>query len=246
MASKVNICSMACTLIGANRVTDLDNPTTEEERLCVLWWDQVLEETLHEHDWKFAREYKAALAVSASPSGEYDHAYQLPSDCLVLRYLWDTDAADRVVADEYEIQGTQILTDLDTVNVVYTKRDANVGRYPTFFVRALTYLLAHYLAFKLSEKGLSEIESVRLDCAKARYGSHGGSWFAGHMGSGSLRSAYPAKAGWSTVPDFYAGLFAKICAQLVVPMAAPIWSGGPRKAVFPPGAINSTWSHTSR
>ena len=146
MASKVNICSMACTLIGANRVTDLDNPTTEEERLCVLWWDQVLEETLHEHDWKFAREYKAALAVSVSPSGEYDHAYQLPSDCLVLRYLWDTDAADRVVADEYEIQGTQILTDLDTVNVVYTKRDANVGRYPTFFVRALTYLLAHYLA----------------------------------------------------------------------------------------------------
>ena len=162
MASKVNICSMACTLIGANRVTDLDNPTTEEERLCVLWWDQVLEETLHEHDWKFAREYKAALAVSVSPSGEYDHAYQLPSDCLVLRYLWDTDSDCRVVADEYEIQGTQILTDLDTVNVVYTKRDANVGRYPTFFVRALTYLLAHYLAFKLSEKGAKAPEMRQL------------------------------------------------------------------------------------
>lgn len=68
-------------------------------------------------------------------------------------------------------------------------------------------------SFKLADKGLSEIESVRLDCAKARYGSHGGSWFAGHMGSGAVRSAYPAKAEWSTVPDFYAGLFAMACAQ---------------------------------
>ena len=162
MASKVNICSMACTLIGANRVTDLDNPTSEEERLCYLWWDQALRETLEEHDWKFARAYSPNLAVAVSPNAEYDHAYQLPSDCLVLRYLWDTDALCQVKDSEYELHGTQILTDLDTVNIVYTKYDTNVGRYPTFFVQALIYLLAHYLAYKLSEKGQKAPEMRQL------------------------------------------------------------------------------------
>ena len=152
MASKINICSMATSLIGANRVSDLDNPTSEEEKLCVLWWDHCVKEALETHDWKFARDYKAALAVSASPNAEYDHAYQLPDNCLILRYLWDADAAKRVTDSEYELHGSEILTDLDTVNVVYTKNDVAVGVYPTHFVKALIYLLASYLAYKLAEK----------------------------------------------------------------------------------------------
>ncbi len=66
--------------------------------------------------------------------------------------------------------------------------------------------------FKLSEKGLSEIEITVFDCAKGVYRSGGGSWFAGHMASGSVRSDYPGKATWSKVPSFYTDLFAKICA----------------------------------
>jgi hypothetical protein len=38
----------------------------------------------------------------------------------------------------------------------------------------------------------------------------------------------------------------KMSAQFVVPMAGPIWLGGPLNAVLPPGASNSTWSQTSR
>lgn len=65
--------------------------------------------------------------------------------------------------------------------------------------------------FKLSEKGLSEIETALFDCAKGAYRSGGGSWFAGHMASGSVRSDYPGKATWSKVPSFYTDLFTKSC-----------------------------------
>ncbi len=66
--------------------------------------------------------------------------------------------------------------------------------------------------FKLSEKGLSEIESVRFDCRRRLYGSDGGRWFAGQMASGALRSEYPAKTVWSKAPPYYAGLYARVCA----------------------------------
>lgn len=153
MASKINICSMACSLVGAKRVNDLDNPSTEEERECVLWWDHAVQEILEDHDWKFARDYQGNLAVSASPSGEYDHAYQIPNNCLVVRYLWDREALARVTASEYELHGRHILTDLDEVNVIFTRSDVAVGMFPAYFVTALVYNLAHYISYKLAEKG---------------------------------------------------------------------------------------------
>lgn len=67
--------------------------------------------------------------------------------------------------------------------------------------------------FKLSEKGLSEVETVLLDCSGRRYRSDGGRWFEGHMASGAVRSAYPPKTEWSKVPSFYQGLFAAVCAK---------------------------------
>jgi hypothetical protein len=66
--------------------------------------------------------------------------------------------------------------------------------------------------FDLSRKGLSEIETAVFDCAKGAYRSEGGSWFAGHMATGSVRSDYPGKAAWSRIPSFYADLFTKVCA----------------------------------
>lgn len=67
--------------------------------------------------------------------------------------------------------------------------------------------------FRLSEKGLSEIETVLLDCANRKYSSQGGAWRSGHMGSGETTKTYLPKEAWSNVPSFYAGLFAKVCAK---------------------------------
>ncbi len=81
-------------------------------------------------------------------------------------------------------------------------------------VRALTDYDPHApqaASFKLSEKGLSEIEEAVFDCVKNAYRSAGGSWFDGPMGTGAVRSVYGAKDSWSKVPAFYAGLFSQAC-----------------------------------
>lgn len=82
-------------------------------------------------------------------------------------------------------------------------------------VRALTDYDPHApeaASFKLSEKGLSEIEQAVFDCGKGAYRSDGGSWFDGPMATGAVRSVYPAKETWSKTPSFYAALFEKVCA----------------------------------
>ena len=205
MASKVDICSMAMYLIGGNSVADLDDPQTEEERACRLFWDPCVREVLEAHDWKFARAYKVldgTLALTTSPSDEYSYAYQFPTDLLVLRYLWDTDSKCRVT-DEYEVHGRLILTNLETVNIVYTKDDKNVGTYPAFFVTALMYLMASRLSSKLAEWGGRSTETYRLykenlakaidrDCSQNQYekDAAGDSWLnAGGYDSSGESSA---------------------------------------------------------
>lgn len=153
MASKANICNMALGLLGVTtQIADLSNPTNDAEISCNLWWDQCVNEMLERNDWKFARGY-VQLASTTAPSDEYDYAYQLPTNCLVVRYLWDVDAGVRVTDYEYELFGSMLCTKLEEVYLVYTKTVTDTGKFPAFFVRALIYLLAHYLAPKHAEKG---------------------------------------------------------------------------------------------
>jgi hypothetical protein len=68
-------------------------------------------------------------------------------------------------------------------------------------------------AFGLAEKGLSEIEKVSFDCVNRKYRSGGGGWRQGQMGEGKITKPYPAKDGWSPVPPYYVGLFARVCSS---------------------------------
>ncbi|MGD9542313.1 MAG: surface-adhesin E family protein, partial [Methylocystis sp.] len=67
-------------------------------------------------------------------------------------------------------------------------------------------------AFGLAEKGLSEIEKASFDCVNRKYRSEGGAWYAGQMGEGKITKTYPPRDHWSPAPDYYDGLFAKVCA----------------------------------
>ena len=68
-------------------------------------------------------------------------------------------------------------------------------------------------SFRLSEKGLSEIEMASFDCVNAKFKSEGGQWFEGRRAEGKVRSAYAAKEKWVGVPEFYLKLFDTVCRQ---------------------------------
>jgi len=67
--------------------------------------------------------------------------------------------------------------------------------------------------FGLKDKGLSEIESVSLDCKNRTYKSDGGNWFKKHMGQGAISKSYAPKSDWSKIPEYYGGLAVNVCSQ---------------------------------
>jgi hypothetical protein len=67
--------------------------------------------------------------------------------------------------------------------------------------------------FGLAEKGLSEIETVFIDCATQKYRSGGGAWRKDHLGRGAVSRTYDATPAWKDVPDFYRGLAKEVCAK---------------------------------
>lgn len=180
MPSKMDIGNQVLGLLGVTQqIADLDNPTNDAEKQLNLWWDDCVKEILERHDWKFARGH-AALASTTAPSEEYDYAYQMPNDCLAARYLWDVDAKKRITDSEYEVSGRTICTSLESAYLVYTKNTEVVGNYPAFFVKALRYLLASYMAPKFGDKASKSDEmlekyekaifkAIEIDCSQNNY-----------------------------------------------------------------------------
>ena len=180
MASKMNIGNQVLGLLGiTEQIANLDSPTNDAEKQLNLWWDDCVKEILEQHDWKFARG-TVALASTTAPTSEYDYAYQLPSDCLVPRYLWDVDAEQRITDTEYEVSGQMICTDLEEAYLIYTKDLAVIGKYPPHFVKALRFLLASYMAPKFGDRSSKSSEmleryeeaiarAIEIDCSQNNY-----------------------------------------------------------------------------
>lgn len=180
MASKMNIGNQVLGLLGVTEmIADLDSPTNDAEKQLNLWWDDAVKEILEQHDWKFARA-AVALASTTAPSSEYDYAYQLPSNCLMPRYLWDVDAEARITDNEYEVSGQTICTDLEEAYLVYTVNNPVVAKFPTHFVKALRYLLASYMAPKFGDRATKSedmleryeaalLRAIEIDCEQNNY-----------------------------------------------------------------------------
>ncbi len=71
--------------------------------------------------------------------------------------------------------------------------------------------------FGLAQKGLSEVESVELDCRRNLYRSAGGAWFREHMGRGEIAKRYEAGRDFAATPPYYEKLFARLCAPILRP-----------------------------
>ena len=206
MASKMNIGNQVLGLLGiTEQIANLDSPTNDAEKQLNLWWDDCVKEILESHDWKFARA-GVALASTTAPTSEYDYAYQLPSDCLAARYLWDVDAKQRITDTEYEVSGQMICTSLEEAYLIYTQYITVIGKYPAHFVKALRFLLASYMAPKFgdraskSEDMLNKYEkalarAIEIDCSQNNYPDAGDdSWLsAGGYGSSSADDEWLAE-----------------------------------------------------
>jgi hypothetical protein len=156
--SKVKIANMALSHVGASSTIETFTEETSTAGIVDLWYDFSRLQVLEAADWPFARK-RQALATHAddAPILEWQFRYQYPADCVSLRRLVNplgptADAVPMEIELSNDDQTKTILTNLESACVVYTKDLETTALFSPFFIEALSYLLAHHIAFPITGK----------------------------------------------------------------------------------------------
>ncbi len=165
MASEIEICNQAMSRLGLySKLTSIVNPVSKEERECAAAYSLARDFTLEAFDWTFARKRKLLGLVVETYSG-WTYAYQVPSDCLIPRSIYDpANAANNNFAPvnaemiKFEtlsndaLDRTLILTNQEDAELIYTGKVTEPGRFSASFREAVVFKLASDIAMSLTRK----------------------------------------------------------------------------------------------
>jgi hypothetical protein len=155
--SDVKIVNMALSHIGASDQIQVIGEQSAGGQAAKLWYDVSREQALEAHDWNFASK-RLTLATHADAAvSPWSFRYQYPADAVAIREICNP-AGPSADAVPFKIE----LDDAGTVKTILTNQDNAVARYTfnlttttlfsLFFVEALSYLLAHHMAYSITGK----------------------------------------------------------------------------------------------
>jgi len=153
MPSQVEICNRALIRLGADTITSLTEDS-KEGRLANAVYEQVRRDLLRSHPWNFAMKRVVLAALVTDPAFEYTYQYQLPSDCIRVWKLYDSNQT-------FKVEGGLLLTDESVVNLIYISDETNPELFDSLFVSLMVLKLAKELAFGIT--GQSSIVQVLED-----------------------------------------------------------------------------------
>jgi len=147
----ITICSDALLMIGAKAITSF-NDGTDESSICDRLYPDIRDSLLVMYPWSFSTKKIQLAQLLTAPGSVWRYAYQLPGDRLNNpRAVYESSAIGSPVRKDWEIQGDQLLTNLESVYIDY---QYSVGEYamPQYFVQLLKYMVAWHIAESLTEQ----------------------------------------------------------------------------------------------
>lgn len=148
--TSTDICNLALAYLAKGRITSLTQQT-EEARQCAMHYDHCRRMLLRSYRWGFARRVEK-LALLASTVPGWDFVYGYPSNCLVVRFVFEEDKADRKEwnRDEYDVgvvEGVKVLcSNVENAWCEYTEDVTEVAKMTEEFIEALARYLAASMA----------------------------------------------------------------------------------------------------
>lgn len=147
----ITICSDALLMIGAKAITSF-NDGTDESSICDRLYPDIRDSLLVMYPWSFSTKKIQLAQLLTAPGSVWRYAYQLPGDRLNNpRAVYESSAIGSPVRKDWEIQGDQLLTNLESVFIDY---QYSVGEYamPQYFIQLLKYMVAWHIAESLTEQ----------------------------------------------------------------------------------------------
>ena len=149
MASVVNMCNSALNLLGASTIAALTDDT-KNARLCNQRYEPVRNRVFRSHAWNCLHKRVQLAQNSTAPIVEYDHAYALPSDCLRVLKIHNGTTDSIASALDYKLEGRNIVTDIDTVFLIYIALDTDPNNYDTYLRESISHQLAADLCYAIT------------------------------------------------------------------------------------------------
>ena len=149
MASVVNMCNSALNLLGASTIAALTDDT-KNARLCNQRYEPVRNRVFRSHAWNCLHKRVQLAQNSTAPIVEYDHAYALPSDCLRVLKIHNGTTDSIATALDYKLEGRNIVTDIDTVFLIYIALDTDPNNYDTYLRESISHQLAADLCYAIT------------------------------------------------------------------------------------------------
>ena len=139
--SKISIISKALVLCGEtplNALSDDRYGATVGGNLFEL----LYESELQSNRWRFAMKKGACSQLNVTPLNEYQYAYQLPSDLLLLVGAYPSTA--------YEVYGDRIYSNNSSCEIEYMFKP-EVSQLPAYFSLLMTYAMARDMINPITE-----------------------------------------------------------------------------------------------
>jgi hypothetical protein len=147
----ITICSDALLMLGAKAISSF-NDGTDESSVCDRLYPDIRDSTLMMYPWSFSFKKIQLARLVTAPGSVWKYAYQLPGDRLGNpRAVYDTAAVGGTPRKDWEIQGDQLLTNLEAAFIDY---QYSVGEFamPQYFVQLLKYQVAWHIAEPITEQ----------------------------------------------------------------------------------------------
>jgi hypothetical protein len=161
MASPVDICNLALGKLGAERITNIDNPQTDNEQLCSLFYPIVRDMMLEQRDWSFLMK-RATLSVpdATPPNWGYGQSFTLPVDTYrVIDCRRDTNNG-APSSFQWNKEENKIVCDVDIVYIRYITKNFQQSQLSGLFVIAMATQLAAQMAIQITENRNLKLDLV--------------------------------------------------------------------------------------
>lgn len=150
MASKIEICNWALSMVNARNIASLTENSSEAEAVNTAY-TPILDSMLEQHPWGFATKTSALAEIDEDPL-EFGYVYALPADCVKVQGTIHKQDEQ----PQFKVRERKFYSDEAEVVLEYTYRVTNTGLFTPSFVTALASAIAVSIAPRLGAEKLKQ------------------------------------------------------------------------------------------
>lgn len=149
-ATDIDIVARACVLLGIKPISSFTG-TDDKTTTCKTIYPMVKDEVLSRYPWRFTTVKRRLVRLEASPTNEWQYAFQLPSDRLGgPRAVFNSGDVGAATVKEYDVYQDHLYANDASIWIDY-QVSQNEAKFPPYVTHLMVLVAAARLAEPLTD-----------------------------------------------------------------------------------------------